>query len=77
MEPSDYTPELTEAQWEQVDANIFANHKFPVFIFIRSKTGCGLHDSLRAFISRYDILRERSPEKFTMSHEDYWEGFDS
>ena len=62
--------------WEIVDPWIFRNHKQPAMQELQKHVG-DLRNVLYVFCARYDFLRETDPSKFTMSHDNYWEGFSS
>ena len=57
------------------DRLIFENQKMQYLQRLRQETGCTFRDALEQLYSRYETLREQAPEKFSVSHEDYWDGF--
>ncbi|WP_199808297.1 hypothetical protein [Streptomyces sp. NRRL S-1022] len=36
-----------------------------------------IHDALRAFTDRYEVLREERPDDFVCGRAEYWAGFSS
>ena len=60
---------------EEFDRLILENRKIQYLQLLRQETGCTLKDALEQLYSRYESLREQSPEKFSVSHKDYWDGF--
>ncbi len=44
---------------------------------LREHHGCPLQDAFTAFTDRYEVLRRETPDHFSQTHEEYWEGFSS
>ncbi|MFJ4523202.1 hypothetical protein ACIP4Y_19965 [Streptomyces sp. NPDC088810] len=42
---------------------------------LREHLGCSLHDALKAFRDRYEVLREERPDDFVCGRAEYWAGF--
>ncbi|MFD9222321.1 hypothetical protein ACFWDI_20440 [Streptomyces sp. NPDC060064] len=37
--------------------------------------GCSLHEAIRSYAARYEVLRVERPDDFVCSHDEYWVGF--
>ncbi|QTD99340.1 hypothetical protein [Streptomyces cyanogenus] len=46
-------------------------------IALREHLGCSVHDALRAYGARYEVLREERPDDFVCGRAEYWAGFHS
>jgi hypothetical protein len=65
---------LIEEQWVAIDADIFGNQKL-LALQKMCAHGASLRDAIVLLHERYAVLRERHPDKFTCSDEEYWAGF--
>jgi len=69
MIQSDYESDL--------DRLIVANQKLEAVALIRKKKDCGIPEAMNLLADRYRALREKAPERFTTTEEEYWRGFQS
>jgi len=67
--------DTTPLDWNTIDPLIFDGSPAHAMMEVRKATGCGLSKAIDLVSDRYRFLRERHPEKFKVSHEQYWEGF--
>ncbi|MFC5220724.1 hypothetical protein [Streptomyces coerulescens] len=58
-----------------VDDQILANQIIPGIKTLRDHLDCPLHEALKVFVARYEVLRAERPEDFACGHEEYWTGF--
>ena len=63
---------LREADWAEIDDFIFGNKIVRALKAIRAKADVSLHDAMSMHAERYTLLRQRDPDRFTCSHEEYW-----
>ena len=68
-------PLLTDVQFAEIDALLFANDPLRAARRSREVTGLGLHASGDIMHERYRKLREESPDKFSITNEEYWSGW--
>lgn len=67
--------ELSEEQWEQIDALILENNiLFPIKM-IRDRLGVSINEAGDIHHARYRQLREERPDDFSCSDREYWQGF--
>ncbi|MEU6755404.1 hypothetical protein [Streptomyces sp. NPDC046685] len=57
------------------DSEILAGLILPGVKAIREHLGCSLHEALRAFHERYEVLQREQPEAFVVAPGEYWSGF--
>ena len=67
--------ELSDAQWRSIDEELFAHLIIPALKRLRETASCSLQEALQSLPERYGFLRRTCPERFTVRHEDYWQGF--
>ncbi len=67
--------DLADAQWLAVDEAIFDNNPLLAVKIVRQHTGLGLHAAGDVLHSRYRLLRQRSPQRFTITDKEYWSGW--
>lgn len=69
---------MIEDQDEPIlDRLIVTNQKLEAVVLIRKQADCGIPEAMDILVRRYRALREKSPERFSFTHEDYWKGFES
>jgi hypothetical protein len=61
--------------WNMLDELIFANKKLELLTALRNQHGFPLADAITVFSERYAILRIEQPDRFSVTHSDYWAGF--
>jgi hypothetical protein len=65
--------DLTDEQWLAVDEALFENNPLLAIKLIRQQfSRLGLHQAGDVMHSRYKLLREQSPQRFTLTDEEYW-----
>ncbi|MFB6849383.1 hypothetical protein ACFCXS_31630 [Streptomyces sp. NPDC056373] len=57
------------------DEQILSNQILRGIQTLREHLGCSLHEALKVFFARYEVLREERPDDFTCGHDEYWAGF--
>ena len=65
----------TDDRWLAVDEAIFSNIPLLAVKIVRQHRGLGVHAAGDVMYARYRLLRERSPQRFTKNHEEYWSGW--
>jgi hypothetical protein len=63
----DLSNDLDEAQWQQIEACIFAGRTIEAIKLVREFTGSSLADSKAAVDEHEAYLRSSHPERFTRS----------
>jgi hypothetical protein len=66
---------IPENAWQAIDEDIFANQLISAIQRIRDASGCGISEAVGKVSERYSTLRVQRPERFSCSHENYWDGF--
>lgn len=61
-------------EWEPLDELIIKGRKIQAVVWIRATFECGLQEAVQFLYVRYERLRQKRPQDFTQSHEEYWEG---
>ena len=61
--------------WGTLDELIFANRKLELLQILRERHSCTLAEAIQVFTERYNVLRKGEPDRFIVSHGDYWAGF--
>ena len=74
-EYKDIADTLPQSLWDQIDPLIFTSKILFVTKRIREYRNGNLGDAQSLFVARYDLLRELHPDKFTHTHDDYWDGY--
>jgi hypothetical protein len=60
---------------ESVDRDILEHRIISALATIREAHGCTLHEALDTFVQRYEELRRERPDDFSLSREEYGQGF--
>lgn len=68
-------PRLPETEWVSIDEDIFARRIIDAVAKVQARDPCAFRDALQQIRARHDRLRRRSPERFQVGPEEYWEGF--
>ena len=66
---------LSKEQWDELDQLIIENKKLEFTQLYRKLSGGSLRDGIIAKGERYRYLKEQCPEKFTLTDEEYWDGY--
>jgi hypothetical protein len=69
------TKSIQTPDWTMLDELIFANRKLELLVGLREAHGFPLADAIAAFSERYAVLRMKQPDRFLVTHSDYWTGF--
>ncbi|MGK4583515.1 hypothetical protein [Kitasatospora sp. HPMI-4] len=62
-------------RWIEVDPFILEGRKIQAMLRIRAEFGVGIRDGIDLLGWRYEKLRRERPDDFSMSPEQYWDGF--
>ena len=74
-EYKDIAGTLPQSLWDEIDPLIFTNKILFVTKRIREYRNGNLSDAQSLFVARYDLLRELYPDKFTKTHDSYFDGY--
>jgi hypothetical protein len=66
--------DLTDEQWDQIDALILAGQIIQPLRLLKGWLGVHLSEAMEIHHARYRQLREERPDDFPCSDADYWEG---
>lgn len=58
---------LSDEQWQQIEADLFAGRKIQAIKLFRESTNSGLKEAKDVLDEHERVLREQFPEKFTAS----------
>ncbi|MEU7718140.1 hypothetical protein [Streptomyces tibetensis] len=64
-----------DATVDIADEQILSNQTILGIKTLREHLGCSLHEALKVFVARYEVLRAERPGDFTCGHDEYWRGF--
>ncbi|MEV4756792.1 hypothetical protein AB0J86_16990 [Micromonospora sp. NPDC049559] len=60
--------------WQPIDDLIVQRRIIAGMQAIRQAEGCSLEQAISLFVERYELLRQRRPDDFEVSHDGYWHG---
>jgi hypothetical protein len=60
--------------WDEIDEMIVTQKILPALQAIRQLAGCSLPQAIDLFSDRYDLLRERRSDDFTVGPDEYARG---
>lgn len=74
--PTDHpNPDLSDEQWQEIDKAIYERDRVKAMHWLRASysPARGLVDLIAVIQSRYLILREHNPDRFSPNDVAYWE----
>ncbi|MFC1436220.1 hypothetical protein ACEZDB_36865 [Streptacidiphilus sp. N1-3] len=71
------TDEEVDRRWTGIDDLILENRKIHAIQSIRTEFGASLHLAVDLLNGRYTRLRGLHPDRFSVSADAYWDGFES
>jgi len=75
MRSSEHLTKTMYQEEDTLDSLIIANRKLEAMQLLRERFGLSIGEALEALTARYRELRTASPDQFTYSDAEYWEGF--